>query len=157
MQSYQTRDPARVRKLDADTARLQADLWAIAAAHGTAHRDALGALVVAGMNDVLNSQGYSQAAWWNRIPAAAWTLLVTIALFCNALIGFGARGHRRAFYFILPVALSVTLFLIADIESPLGGSSTCDRRTSKPSRPRCALPSALARRPPPPWVPRCAA
>lgn len=28
------------------------------------------ALVVAGMNDVLNSQGYTQAAWWNQIPIA---------------------------------------------------------------------------------------
>jgi hypothetical protein len=30
------------------------------------------ALAVAGMNDVLNTQGYTQAAWWNRIPPAAW-------------------------------------------------------------------------------------
>src|SRR2546430_17441339 len=29
------------------------------------------ALVISGMNDVLNSQGYTQAAWWNRIPLAA--------------------------------------------------------------------------------------
>ena len=27
------------------------------------------ALAVSGMNDVLNSQGYTQAAWWNRIPS----------------------------------------------------------------------------------------
>ena len=27
------------------------------------------ALVASGMNDVLNSQGYTQAAWWNRIPS----------------------------------------------------------------------------------------
>jgi len=28
-------------------------------------------LAVSGMNDVLNSQGYTQVAWWNRIPIAA--------------------------------------------------------------------------------------
>ena len=39
------------------------------------------------MNDVLNSQGYTQAAWWNRIPRAAWTLMVAIALCCNVLLG----------------------------------------------------------------------
>jgi hypothetical protein len=40
----------------------------------TPQRTAVGALVVSGMNDVLNSQGYTQAAWWNRIPDAAWGL-----------------------------------------------------------------------------------
>ena len=35
-------------------------------------------LAVAGMNDVLNSQGYTQAAW-NRIPKAAWSLMIAIA------------------------------------------------------------------------------
>ncbi len=33
------------------------------------------ALAVAGMNDVLNRQGYTQAAWWNRIPTGAWCLM----------------------------------------------------------------------------------
>jgi hypothetical protein len=30
------------------------------------------ALVLAGMNDVINSQGYTQAAFWNRLPVAVW-------------------------------------------------------------------------------------
>ena len=32
------------------------------------------------MNDVLNSQGYAQAAWWNRIPVMAWCLMAAIAV-----------------------------------------------------------------------------
>ena len=48
-------------------------------------------LRLAGMNDVLNSQGYTQAAWWNRIPAGAWSLMFAIAMFSNALVGFGSR------------------------------------------------------------------
>ena len=52
------------------------------------------------MNDVLNSQGYTQAAWWNRIPIAAWVLMVAIAVCCNLLIGYGARNvGRKAPYF----------------------------------------------------------
>ena len=31
-----------------------------------------GILIVEGMNDVLKSQGYTQAAWWDRIPIEAW-------------------------------------------------------------------------------------
>jgi len=79
--------------------------------------------VVAGMNDVLNSQGYTQAAWWNRIPMAAWGLMAAIAICSNALIGFGAR-HPKAEYrllLILPLVISIAFFLIADIDSPRGG------------------------------------
>jgi len=118
---YTSRDPLRLRQVDARTRRLQAELWAAVAKHVAAQRDPVTALVAAGMNDVLNSQGYTQAAWWNRIPRAAWALLVAIALFCNVLIGYGAHGKRASLLLILPIALSVTLFLIADIESPRGG------------------------------------
>src|SRR5499427_10616819 len=70
---YTTRDEHKVAKINADTAELQNELWSAvrpaAAAQPTA---AVIALAVSGMNDVLNSQGFTQAAWWNRIPIAAW-------------------------------------------------------------------------------------
>jgi hypothetical protein len=118
---YTARGAARLRQIDADTARLQTELWSVVATHGSAQPTPIAALVVAGMNDVLNSQGYAQAAWWNRIPHAAWALLLAIAVFCNVLIGYGAHGRRTSLLLILPIALSITLFLIADIESPRGG------------------------------------
>jgi protein-S-isoprenylcysteine O-methyltransferase Ste14 len=73
------------------------------------------------MNDVLNSQGYTQAAWWNRIPVAAWSLLVVMSIFCNILVGYRAQGKSPILFMILPVALSISLFLIADIDSPRRG------------------------------------
>jgi hypothetical protein len=74
------------------------------------------------MNDVLNSQGYTQAAWWNPIPFAAWALMLLIAVLCNAMVGYisGSRS-RSATLFILPLIVSISLFLIADIDSPRGG------------------------------------
>ena len=78
-------------------------------------------LAVSGMNDVLNSQGYTQAAWWNRIPIAAWVLLGLISIFCNVLVGYGAHGRRLILFMILPITLSISLFLIADIDSPRNG------------------------------------
>ena len=48
------------------------------------------------MNDVLNSQGYTQAAWWNRIPRAAWMLMAAIAICCNFLVGYGVRNASRS-------------------------------------------------------------
>ena len=75
------------------------------------------------MNDVLNSQGYTQAAWWNRIPIAAWGLMVAIAICCNLLIGYGARRPKGqgTLFLVLPLVVSISFFLIADIDSPRGG------------------------------------
>jgi len=74
------------------------------------------------MNDVLNSQGYTQAAWWNRIPLAAWALMAAIAVCCNLLVGYGARRRDWHIFLILPIAVSLAFFLISDIDSPRGGA-----------------------------------
>ena len=80
------------------------------------------ALAVSGMNDVLNSQGYTQAAWWNRIPIAAWILMVVIAVCCNLLIGYGVRRAEKVILFLaLPLVVSIAFFLIGDIDSPRRG------------------------------------
>jgi hypothetical protein len=71
----------------------------------------------------LNSQGYTQAAWWNRIPKSAWALMITIAVCCNLLIGYGARsaGAKSGLLFVLPLVVSISFLLIADIDSPRSG------------------------------------
>jgi hypothetical protein len=79
------------------------------------------ALAVAGMNDVLNSQGYTQAAWRNRVPIEAWALMVIISICCNLMTGYGAQGRSLFLLLILPIVLSISLFLIADIDSPRRG------------------------------------
>jgi hypothetical protein len=73
------------------------------------------------MNDVLNSQGYTQAAWWNRLPLAAWYLVLAIAIFCNLLVGFTSHQQRKGLLLILPLAVATSFFLIADIDSPRHG------------------------------------
>lgn len=80
-------------------------------------------LVLAGMNDVLNSQGYTQAAWWNRIPTSAWDLMALVAICACALIGYSARQlkGRSVFLYIVPVLASIAFTLIADLDSPRGG------------------------------------
>jgi hypothetical protein len=70
---------------------------------------------------VLNSQGYTQASWWNRIPLGAWALLMLISIFCNGLVGYVAQGRSGFLFMILPVVLSISLFLIADIDSARRG------------------------------------
>jgi hypothetical protein len=111
-------------KIDAQTAKLQAELWSVVQAPAVAQPTPIVALAVSGMNDVLNSQGYTQAAWWNRIPVAAWGLMAMIAICSNALVGFGAREAQREskLLLILPLVVAIAFFLIADIESPRGGT-----------------------------------
>ena len=111
------------RQINQDTARLQAEMWAAVQAPAVARPTPLNALAVSGMNDVLNSQGYTQAAWWNRIPVAAWTLMILIAGCSNLLVGYGERSAlaRGPLLFVLPLVVSISFLLIADIDSPSGG------------------------------------
>lgn len=120
---YQTREMQELRHINAYTAQLQADLWAAVRAPATAEPTPVSALAVSGMNDVLNSQGYTQASWWNRIPVAAWGLMVTIAICCNVMIGYGARDAkwRASLFLVQPLVVSIAFLLIADIDSPRGG------------------------------------
>ncbi len=118
---YTTRNPQRLEKINSDTAQLQKGLWS-AVQSRTAQPTPLVALAISGMNDVLNSQGYTQAAFWNRIPFPAWALMVTIAFCCNLLIGYGARRREARIFLILPFAVSIAFCLIADIDSPHAGA-----------------------------------
>jgi hypothetical protein len=120
---YTTRDQRQLRQVAARRAQLQADLWNAVQAPAAAKPTPVIALAVAGMNDVLNSQGYTQAAWWNRIPSAAWGLMAVMAVGCNVLLGYGSRNAKaeRLLLLILPIVVSLAFLLIADIDSPRGG------------------------------------
>ena len=96
-------------------------MWSAVQTPAVAQPTPLMALAAAGMNDVLNSQGYTQAAWWNRIPTSAWGLMVAIAISCNLLVGYGARSAKGIMLFILPLIVSISFLLIADIDSPRRG------------------------------------
>jgi hypothetical protein len=120
---YTTRSTQQLDQINASTTRLQADLWSVIQTCAVAQPTPVMALAVWGMNDVLNSQGYTQAAWWNRIPTATWALLGAVAICCNLLLGYTSRlGNFNAkWFFILPLIVSISLFLIADLDAPRGG------------------------------------
>lgn len=118
---FRSRSEYELRKINAQTAQLQSQMWSAASAPITLLPGPIATFILGGMNDVLNSQGWTQAAWRNRIPVAAWALLITTAIFCNFLIGYNASGRTMLYFLILPIVLSVSLFLIADIDAPRRG------------------------------------
>ena len=117
---YRTRSADKLQQISTDTAQLQNDMWNAVQTPALQQPTPVTALVVSGMNDVLNSQGYTQAAWWNRIPISAWVLLIVTAICCNVLIGYGGRA-RDLLLIVFPIVVSISFLLIADIDAPRGG------------------------------------
>lgn len=121
IQFFDARDSARFRQIAEQTTRLQLQMWP-AVRTPAIQRDQFTTLAVSGMNDVLNSQRNTQAAWRDRIPAEAWALMGLIAILCNLMLGVSARHlEGRSAFFVLPLITAIAFFLIADIDSPAGG------------------------------------
>jgi len=118
---YESHDPHQLERAVHYTSQLQTDLWSIVQTTAAKQPTPTVALAVSGMNEVLNSQGYTQAAWWNRLPIAAWFLVVAIAIFCNLLIGYASHRRGKRSLLVLPLVISISFFLIADIDSPRHG------------------------------------
>jgi hypothetical protein len=120
---YDSEYGTKLATINAETAALQARLWRSVQAQAEASPTPVTALVISGMNDVLNSQGYAQASWWNRIPLSAWSLMIAIALFANLLVGYATKPSKSGnlLLLVLPLIVSVSFFLISDLDSPRGG------------------------------------
>lgn len=122
---YATHSDDQLRQINGTISKLQAELWEAVKAPAGTDRSSVEALTVSGMNDVLNSQGYTQAAWWNRIPIGAWGLMWAIAVCCNVMIGFYIRPKDpKSIQFIMPFVIAVAFLLMADIDSPQNGIIT---------------------------------
>jgi hypothetical protein len=118
---YATRDGGRLAEIDRETLAVQDRLWATAREAAAARPTPITALYASGINDVLNAQGYTQAAWWNRLPFGAWALMVGMAVCAHGLVGYSAHQGGRLMLTVLPLTTALAFFLIADIDSPRGG------------------------------------
>jgi hypothetical protein len=120
---YETRDEQALAQINAATAQLQTELWSAVRTPSAAQPTPILALATSGMNDVLNSQGYAQASWWNRIPPGAWFLMAAVAICSNVLVGYDSRrvGSRILRLLVLPIVLCIAFYAIADIDSPRRG------------------------------------
>jgi hypothetical protein len=119
---YMTRSQGRASEIIADTVQLQAQLWStLRPAIATVPAPLMGVLI-SGMNDVISSQRSCQGAWLNRLPVAAWALVMIIGIGSCWLIGYRARRTDWLAFLLVPIAVSICFFLIADLDSPRGGA-----------------------------------
>lgn len=118
---FTTRDEQELQRINEETTKLQDQMWSVVQRDAAAQPTPIVGLVVSGMNDVLNRQGYTQAAWWNRIPVGAWSLMVVLSICCCLLVGYGAHQKKGLLFTALPFLLAIAFFLIADLDSPRRG------------------------------------
>ena len=120
IQFYVTSDEGALARIGAERAKLEADLWAAARSLSAVSPTPITTLVASGLNDVFNSTDATAAGWLDRIPVPAWWLLMMIGVAANVMLGYGARRFDPLLI-VVPLTISVSLFLIADIDSPRGG------------------------------------
>ncbi len=120
---YETTDREKLVATGRETAELQDAMWKIVSDNARAQGNPVSVLIASGMNDVLNTQGYTLAAWLNCIPTAAWALMLLIAALGNALVAYGIHSKKVSVLrlTILPLILGLALFAIADIDIPRNG------------------------------------
>jgi uncharacterized membrane protein (Fun14 family) len=121
IQRYQAHASLDTTELINKTAQLQNEMWSTVSKAAVAQRDPISAVVVTGMNDVINRQGYTQAARWKRIPLPAWALMIGMGLFSSFLIGYGEKKAHPVVLLIVPLVIAASFLLIADVDSPQGG------------------------------------
>jgi len=117
---YSSRSLQQLKQIARSTPKLQAELWSAVRAPATANPTSLTALAVESINNVINAEGDTQAAWLNRIPGTAWLLMGTIAIFATLLVAIGVNRDVgfSSVLAVLPLIISIAFYLIADIESP---------------------------------------
>lgn len=118
---YEDRDAKDIQQIGVVTDNIERQLWSSIDGAAAKQPTPPVALAAAGMNSVFDDRAYTQAAWWNRIPVAAWDLMISIAILCNFLVGYSAYRNNAHLFIVLPLALSIAFLLISDLDSPRGG------------------------------------
>ena len=83
------------------------------------------ALYVSSLNDTFDiSEKRTATSFEDRIPSAAWMLLIFMAVTGSLLVGIGLSVPSRSLLVVVPLVMAATLTLILDIDSPRSGFVT---------------------------------
>jgi hypothetical protein len=124
VQFYLVEERAELQRIELATAQTLTDLWSLLQPRAATQPTPIMAMPVAGVTEIWNTEGSTRAAWLNRIPIAGWILMGSVAICCNFLVGFTSRRHEagRKRLLVLPVLLSLSFLLIADVDNPRKGA-----------------------------------
>ena len=114
-------DASALQKSLAETSDLQNQLWATGANYASTHRDPVTALFLSSLNDTIDDAEKRTAALENRIPIAAWVLLLFISASASGLVGIGMSKRSRPLLIVLPLVVGAAMALILDLDSPRSG------------------------------------
>jgi hypothetical protein len=121
--TYSAENATNLLQHRASSKTLHHEMWSIVENAAAKRQNSITALVAQGMNDLIDAQGSSAAAWSNRIPLEGWTLMFAIAVCCCSLIGFDTKINISAVsgHLILPLLIAISFYLIADLDTSHAG------------------------------------
>jgi hypothetical protein len=118
-------DLAPLEGLNAQTTRLQNELWVRAVAYGQNDPNPVRTgLLLQSLNQVIDLESAQRMAFQNSVPKSVIYVNGIVGLLAAMLVGytFGLNGRRQIFpTFVLAVAITLVLALIIDLDRPRSG------------------------------------
>jgi hypothetical protein len=100
---------------------LQGRMWAVASDYARSHTDSITSLFLTAMGDSFSHSEERTAAFENRIPLAAWIILMLVATAAIVLVSVDIGSRFSLLRFVLPVVVAAVLALMLDLDSPRYG------------------------------------
>jgi hypothetical protein len=112
---------------DSDVPALQRKLWSTTSGVDELPT-ATAMLYVQALNAVFDEEGKRSAAFYNRVPEAALTVLVLLAAASLAVLGYGAglAGRRSTMCMLTSLLVIIVVLLIIDLDRPRSGLIVID-------------------------------
>jgi hypothetical protein len=122
----QADDSAATEAMFAETASLQAEIWAraVAALEGQGMSPPRATLMLGALNEMIDITATREMATRNHPPAIIFVLLGCLSLVCALLIGYAmSQNAQRSWLHTLTFAaiISLTVYVIVDLEFPRVG------------------------------------
>jgi hypothetical protein len=118
-------DLVRLNSLLTQTARLQSEFWALAAAYGQKDPNPVKAgLLLQSLNQAIDLESARRMAFQNHVPETVIYVNGIVALLSALLVGysFGLNGRRQIFSMsLLALAITLVLAVIIDLDHPRSG------------------------------------
>lgn len=121
-------DEKKVQEAEAETSRLQDELWKETVEATKPERNAISAAFVNSLNQTIDLDSQRLAAYEFRVPWAVWLLIVLVAFF--QVFAHGATARKRFVFPLLasPLIVATACALIADLDASRSGLIVVEQR-----------------------------